>query len=422
MAITITQSPNNLMMKRSAIMYVATSSNVAQPDFQFIVVVKQGATTLGKYYVPANPANRLMFDASTVIDRFVRLDDRSTLGIIHELPQAANQIFSPATTGIGKFDVEIGEYFGGVEYLALATDTFHAIDGATQYRLGLNYPYNEFQPTASNKIGWLTDRKNANNIYGAGIEINAGDFDYGTMCFINDSTGNVITGNAWGVRYSIYDNTVLVATQDIGINTTNGIGLPNSTVTANKLAYMGVLPANIGDADSPFTVAPSSVTWTYYELTLLSAGAAPMSLPLRIINTASPCKHEASWLMWQNQVGGWDMFRFDGRTDFKTDTSGKDYQKLMGTYSGTSFGFQTYDRSKDTYYISKTLTRTIRTDAITTGEQDLLANVLRSQTILTNYNGEWLPCKIKTSSYTQTQFMSRVKTVSFDIEIAQQEL
>ena len=241
------------------------------------------------------------------------------------------------------------------------------------------------------------------------------------MCFLNDSTG-IITSSAWGVRYSIYDNVGLIGTEDIGINATNGIGLPNSTNAIDKLAYMGVLPANIGDADSPFALDPSSVTWEYYELTLISVGLAAVSLPLRIINTPSPCKHEASWLMWQNQVGGWDMFRFDGRTDFKTDTSGKDYQKLMGTYSGTSFGFQTYDRSKDTYYISKTLSRTIRTDIITTDEQDLLANVLRSQTVLTNYNGQWLPCKIRTSSYTQTQFMSKVKTVSFDIEIAQQEL
>jgi hypothetical protein len=421
MAITITQSPNNLMMKRSPIMYVATSTNVAQPDFQFIVVVKQRATTLGKYYVPSNPANRLIFDASTVIDRFVRLDDRSALGIIHELPQAANEIFSPATTGIGKFDVEIGEYYGGTEYLALATDTFYAIDGATQYRLGLNYPYNEFQPDGSGKIGWLTDRKNSGNIYGAGIEVKASNTDYGSMCFLNDSTG-IITSSAWGVRYSIYDNVGLIGTEDIGINATNGIGLPNSTNAIDKLAYMGVLPANIGDADSPFALDPSSVTWEYYELTLISVGLAAVSLPLRIINTPSPCKHEASWLMWQNQVGGWDVFRFDGRTDFKTDTSGKDYQKLMGTYGGTTFGFQTYDRSKDTYYISKTLSRTIRTDIITTDEQDLLANVLRSQTVLTNYNGQWLPCKIRTSSYTQTQFMSKVKTVSFDIEIAQQEL
>lgn len=287
--------------------------------------------------------------------------------------------------------------------------------------MGLNYPYNEFQPDGSGKIGWLTDRKNENNIYGAGIEVKASNSDYGTMCFLNDSTG-IITSSAWGVRYSIYDNVGLIGTEDIGINATNGIGLPNSTNAIDKLAYMGVLPANIGDADSPFTLDPSSVTWEYYELTLISVGLAPMSLPLRVVNTPSPCKHDASWLMWQNQVGGWDMFRFDGRTDFKTDTSGKDYQKLMGTYGGTTFGFQTYDRSKDTYYISKTLSRTIRTDFITTDEQDLLSNVLRSQTVLTNYNGQWLPCKIRTSSYTQTQFMSKVKTVSFDIEIAQQEL
>lgn len=409
------------MMKRSPIMYVATSTNVAQPGFQFVVVVKQGAMTLGKYFVPPNPANRLMFDASTVIDRFVRLDDRGAFGIIHELPQATNEIFSPATTGIGKFDVEIGEYYDGVEYLALATGNFHAIDGATQYRLGLNYPYNEFQPNGTTKIGWLTDRKSENNIYGAGIEVMAGDDDYGSMCFINDFTG-IITSNTFGVRYSIYDSAGLISTQDIGINPTNGIGVPTSTVTADKLAYMGVLPANIGDADSPFTTSPASVTWVYYELTFLSAGALPMSMPLRVINTEAPCKHQATWLTWQNQVGGWELFRFDGRTDFKTDTIGKDYQKLMGTYSGTAFGFQTFDRGKDTYYIGKTLTRTIRTGAITTGEQDLLANVLRSQTILTYYNGEWLPCKVKTSSYTQTQFMSRVKTVSFDIEIAQQEL
>jgi len=69
MAITITDQPTNFAKVGQKLMIVATSTNVAQPNFRYVVRVGNIVTAvdLPDVIVPPNPQNRLMFDLSQVI-------------------------------------------------------------------------------------------------------------------------------------------------------------------------------------------------------------------------------------------------------------------------------------------------------------------------------------------------------------------
>ena len=163
MAITITDSPNTFTFKGQRLVYTATSTNTAQTGFKFIVEVKDGATTLGKYYIPQNPANILVFDIAEVVRELIQVDTNDDLGngLVHTLPNVSAKQMSKALNGIKKLDVQIGEVYGDplVEYTNLANDVVVLTGGNIQAREGYQYALSEYIADGSTKKVFLTNRK-----------------------------------------------------------------------------------------------------------------------------------------------------------------------------------------------------------------------------------------------------------------------
>ncbi len=429
MAITIVSQPQTLNMKRSNATFVCSSTNVANTGFKFIVVVKDGAgTQIGKYYIPANPSNRLIFDLAPVIDQEVKIDvdDANNDDIIFSLPNGNNEILSGCATGFLKFEVEFGELYevGGVltEDLNLASTNKYFLDGATQYKKGINFEYTQLMPTGIGQKSWLTDRDISDTLVQRAVHIRAGNDDEGVICFLNDSTG-IINSDATKIEYKLYNSSGLQATESIVINSALGVGSPSSANVTEKLAYFGCLPANIKHPFSPFTANVTTVTdWTYYTFQLTDGSGVGKSRILVIQRSDAPCKNDSAVLTWQNQVGGYDWFRFDGKTDTNIEKSGKDYSKPIGAYGNTTFTYDTYSRQKTSFYINNKQSFLLRTGVIDETEQELLSNVLKSQNVMMYYKNEWLPVVVNTNSFQVQEQTAQVKFASMTVELAQDQL
>lgn len=433
MAITIEQQPQTLSMKRGNATYVCSSTNVANTGFKFIVVVKDGAgTEIGKYYIPANPSNRLIFDLAPVIDQEVHLDvnDANSDEVLFTMPNGANEILSGATTGFLKFEVEIGELYevSGTltEFTDLASDNVYFLDGATQYKRGYNYEWTDLEPTSSTSKAWLTDREHSasNLIDDQAIEIKASESDFGVICFLNDSTG-IFQSDALQIDYRIYNSAGQQGQSDITIGSTYGIGSPSSVNTSEKLAYLGCLPANLNSSDNPFSFPPSAVSdWTYYSLQLLDGTINAMSRKLIVVRDERPCKQSdnTASLHWQNQVGGWDFFRFDGNIEETVSKTGKEYSKPIGSYGNADFDFNGWDRQKTSFYLDNKVAFNLKTGVINSEEQRLLSNVLKSQNVMLYYKDEWLPVVVNTNSFQVQLQTAQVKFASMTVELAQDQL
>lgn len=427
MALTQVQRPPDLAMKRSNMTFVYTSSNSGETGFKYIVEVKHGSTTLGKYYISKNPSDRLVFDLRSVTEDFVQLDvtdeDDFTTSVF-EMPHNTDKLFSKAQTGIRKIDIEFGEVYGDplTEYTALDTETIHLLDGITPYKLGLNYEWSELQPDSATKKGWLTDRtQTADNPSGqTAIVVKANDNDFGVMCFLNDSTG-IISSGVLQLSYRIYDEVGQQGSDSLTIGPTYGIGLPSSTDERDKLAYMGFLPGNLNKSDNPLNFAPNTITdWTYYTLELLDGTINRQAIRLVVVNTSDPCKHNPAMVHWRNSVGGWDFFKFEGRVDRELMQKGKTYQKPI--YDEANNNFNAWDREQTQFYTDNELTLTLRTGIISIAERDLIQNILKSDQILIYYDGDWYPVVPDTKTLNSYEKISRAQQVTMKFKVAQTEL
>ena len=277
-------------------------------------------------------------------------------------------------------------------------------------------------PTGIGQKSWLTDRELSDSSAVRAIHIKAGNDDEGVICFLNDSTG-IITSNATKIQYKLYNASGLQATESITINSAVGIGSPASANVTEKLAYFGCLPANIKNAFSPFTANVTTVTdWTYYTFQLTDNSDAGQSRLLVIERSDAPCKNDSAVLTWQNQVGGYDWFRFDGKTDTNIEKSGKDYNKPIGSYNNATFTYDTYSRQKTSFYINNKQSFLLRTGVIDETEQELLSNVLKSQNVMMYYKNEWLPVVVNTNSFQVQEQTAQVKFASMTVELAQDQL
>lgn len=430
MAITITDSPNDFTFKGQRLIYTATSTNTAQTGFKFIVEVFTGGSSVGKYYIPQNPSGVLVFDIAEVVRELIQVDTNDDLGngLIHTLPNVSAKQMSKALKGIAKLDIQIGEVYGDplVEYTALASDTIVLTYGNVQAREGYKYALSEYIANSSTKKAFLTNRKSSplNVISKDHIEVKCTDTDYGSMAVWNDSI--FISSTATKIMYRIYDSGGLVGSQSMSFATLNGSDLPSSVDVSAKLTYIGLFPANWSSTNSPLlsTYRPANVSgWTYYTIEMLDAVNASVSEPIYFVNTPSPCKHSPVQLAWVNQLGAWDYFRMDARTSRAITTTAKEYMKTLGDYSSSTYSFDTWSRQQTPYQVDAKLQYILRTEYLSKEDTELLQNVLRSKNVMMQLDGNWLPVVVKTTSVNyETETISRRKTMTFNVELAQNEL
>ena len=172
--------------------------------------------------------------------------------------------------------VNVGTYTGGVESGTQDTDTIYLLDGVEQVSAGLHPSFADYYPTAVTQKTWLTDRK----VSSLGqINIEVSDDDEGCIAFLNDST--IISGAALNVYYILYNESAIIASQGLTINSTNGAQLPSATDINQKLTYVMAYPKNIETWLTAGNRPSDNPTWTYYTITLTAAKLAGKSRSYR---------------------------------------------------------------------------------------------------------------------------------------------
>jgi hypothetical protein len=438
MAITITDSPNNLTVKGQKLIYVCSSDNTAETGFKYIVVVKdESGTQIGKYYKSPNPAGRLIFDLRSIVDELVKVDivdSQQSDGIIHNMPHASNQQFTIARKGMKLFEVEFGELYevAGVltEFLNLASDTTYINDGYLQVRNGYKNPLTDYTTNTNglNKV-WLLNREAEFHKESGltGIVIKSNQSEYGCVAWWFSSTG-IIGADTPIVQYNIYDADGLVDSQSLLYEGNFGGPANSSTVAEDQQTYGAFYPGNISDANSVFTDTPANTTdWTYYTLAIYNQEETSISsLPLIFVNSCPSNKHVSSQLAWTNSVGGWEYLTFNGRRKDQVSSRSKNFTRDNGTYSDTTFGFNSFDRMETSFHIDTTLSYTLYKQNASDVDSRLLESLSKSKNVMVNLDGTvdplWLPVVITGNNFElQPSKSSKNQTLTVRIKLAQTE-
>ena len=417
MAITITDQPTSFAKVGQKLMIVATSTNVAQPNFRYVVRVENVETgeVLPDVLVPPNPQNRLMFDLSKFVRKFVFLTVKETSGGQNYITQDTNYVSCLFHDTFCAIDVNILEGYdvGGVFTINEGSATalnrkmiinasykvqsgykpdpnvVYSFVGNTSLLLGgrkptthypINYPIGA--ATSSNQIVWIPVRKS--------------ELDWGTISFISQSaiySQYLTTTNDAGLRLTIYESD----------GTPNSIFQPLGSVgVLPTLNFWGLYPANL-NAHGELLRPADFPNWRWYDIAMYdSTNTTRKSVIYRFYPVEDDCRFENVRLAWWNmEIGGFDFFNFDKKNEESIEVERKRVKKVVGTYADTSFSFNTFDRELAEGMVNRVDYINITSGWLQEGEFEFLKSLIASQLVyIVNDDGTLTPVLVEENNYT----------------------
>ena len=381
MAITIQQQPYSYTALKQKLIVVATSTEVGQPGFRYVVEVTCNGGNTNTFYVQPNLSGALVFDLNPVVSSAMDLGVNNIGDAVQATayPLTNLSLINAAFQISDGFNPDPSNYFAldaGTSYIMsdLKRNTFALDDLLTAYSLG------------NNTIG-----------------ITGFEDDYGVLTIPADD-GTKLTNNA-------VDN-IQIIQFDIA-----GASIQTDTlacvIAAGSINHLPLLPANIDDA---FGLAGA---WHHYLISFFDSGAAPCATGIAVFKADEECRFDNVRLGWTNSRGGWDYFNFTKRSEESYSVERKRYRKVVGNYATadetTAFGFNTYDKglTERSPFVEKMLR--IRTDFLTEGGFEYLKNLIYSESVyIINADGSATPVVIDSNNYTAIRTRSFKKT---DLEL-----
>lgn len=417
MAITITDQPTSFAKVGQKLMIVATSTNVAQPNFRYVVSVFNHFTSeiINNILVPPNPNNRLMFDLAHIVQNWVKLSPYSSYNTINHISGTDLLTLCEGDVLSTKITVTIKEGYDVVGVFTI--DDESAVDGDNTAIINASYkvqsgykpdPNDVYsfvgntslllggrKPTTHYPINYPIGAATANNQI-VWIPVRKSELDWGTIGVI--SQGSIYeqlltTTNDAVVRMTIYEST----------------GTPSSTSApilyidkSSQICFMGVYPANLNlhgellrPADFP--------NWRWYDIAMYdSTNTTRKSAIYRFYPVEDDCRFENVRLAWWNmEIGGFDFFNFDKKNEESIEVERKRVKKVVGTYAATSFSFNTFDRELAEGMVSRVDYINITSGWLQEGEFEFLKSLIASQLVyIVNDDGTLTPVLVEENNYT----------------------
>jgi len=395
---------------------VATSTNVGQPGFRYVITVSNGTTT-NVFYVQPNLSGALVFDLNPVVSQAMDLGVNSTDAVPSLF--ASTTVQDAATSrnilGISTLIQEGYEVLGLFEVQATTypLDGSALINAAFQISDGFNPdPADYFSLDSAGSYimsdlvrnTYAMDDMLSQYSLGANtIGITGFSDDYGVLTLPADDGSN-LTGNA------IDDIQILQFDEAGALLQTDVL---NCIIAAGTINHLPLLPANIDD------IFGLDADWHHYLLNFRNSGGTACARSIAVFKADDECRFDKIRLGWTNSRGGWDYFNFTKRSEESYSVERKRYRKVVGNYAtadeAEAFGFNTYDRglTERSPFVEKMMR--IRTDFLTEGQFEYLKNLIYSESVyIINPKGSATPVLIDSNNYTAVKSRSSRKT---DLEL-----
>jgi hypothetical protein len=419
MAIIIEQQPYSYTALKQKLIVVATSSNIGQPGFRYVVEVSVNGGAANTFYVQPNLNGALVFDLYPVVYSKMDLGVNSTDAVPSLFASTtvqddytARNIMTVATNiyegyeVLGVFEKQATAYplTGAASLINAAFQisdgfnpdpaTYFALDSATSYIMSdlVRSTYAMDDVLSQYSLGANT------------IGITGFNDDYGVLTIPADD-GASLTGNAINNLQILQFNAAgsLLQTDTLAC-----------VIAEGYINHLPLLPANI---DAAFGL---QATWNHYLINFRTSASAPCARSIAVFKAADECRFDKVRLGWTNSRGGWDYFNFTKRSEESYSVERKRYRKVVGNYGtadyhGAGFTFNTYDRglTERSPFVEKMLR--IRTDFLTEGQFEYLKNLIYSESVyIINPDGSATPVVIDSNNYTAIKTRSYIKN---DLEL-----
>jgi hypothetical protein len=231
----------------------------------------------------------------------------------------------------------------------------------------------------------------------------------------------------WGVMYTP-SATALLADSDFDIAVfstyddsdtlidTVNVNLSNAN---NLVNVIGANPSNLILGGLDFTNVK------YYTIQIGKEIAFPVYTPASRVYcfyiVPDDCRFDNVRLGWTNTCGGTDYFNFTKKSELSFNYDRKQYQKVVGSYNASSFGFDTYDRGTTDRYVTTTKGLQINSDWVSVGEFNLLQTLCRSNDVfIINDDATLTPVLVDTQNFViKDERYSKLYNVTLNLKYSQ---
>ena len=415
MAITIIDQPTTFAKVGQKLIVASTSTNVAEPNFRYVVAVKDELdnTLVSELLIPPNPSNRLMVELSNILKDYVKIEPYNPNSERSYISAQSNvSVETELLNCIKHFTIEVSE---GYDVDGVFTiDTESAVDTTEIVVINASYKVKDgykpdpnliysFTSTTSRLLGgrkWYTHKPinfpigtsifNEQIIY---IPVRKSELDWGTISLIAQDSGQtaLTTTNDPVLRMTIYDSS----------------GAPSSTTYGAwvnlDIGFIGVYPANL-NAHGELLRPADFPNWRWYDIAMYdSTNTTRKSAIYRFYPVEDDCRHDNVRLAWWHpEYGGWDFFNFSKKNEESLEVDRKRVKKVVGTYAASTFSFQPFDRELAEGMVSQVDYINITTDWLSEGEFELLGSLIASRSVyIVKDDGALIPVLVEESSYTK---------------------
>jgi len=429
MAIFIQQSPSQPNMANNNLVYGITSSQVTQPQFQFVAdLTNSGSNTvLQRIKQQPNPNARGVFDMGSIITNYLGEDENWK-----------TQKFATAVNAGKRFNVRFGEQYGTsvsssiTLYTGIGTGSGAPGVSASLYtyianglvepndKVNWNFPSASYYDAVIASDGGVTYSVQ-NTLTYAPITKSVQDGEYETISLFNGnfpgiSTASVFAQDIFEVEFKVYNSSnTLVQSASFYNSVANGGG-PRTNPTAQlwgnifsnltagqQLLTIGVGPQNIDD----WTTALTS-SWAYYDVTVYGQSDDGLLndngtfAKRRYVKEGAACGYDGVRFAWKNQFGVWDYYTFTLATDKAFSIERANYEQSFVPFGdNTPVPYSKQRRGTVNYYNKPIQTQVANSNWLDQDEADWLRELFFSANVFYQDGNEFYPAVITSADVTE---------------------
>jgi hypothetical protein len=198
---------------------------------------------------------------------------------------------------------------------------------------------------------------------------------------------------------------------------TNNLGSAEIILSTSVSSSQQIQAIPFGKEESGFPLTGSGD----YAVQIF-ANTTPLGTPITFIEECKK-KYPNVRIKWKNRYGQFDYFNFNmiSREGFNVTT--RTYQPQIGSWNGTTFGYNGYDSSKLNYVSDSSQTLSVNTDWVSEDYNEIFKQLLVSDEIYWVYdegNDKLRPITIRTESVIfKTGAVDKLIQYTFDFEWGQ---
>ena len=407
MAITINEQPYEYTPIGQRLMIVATSDNVSNAGFRYVfdfgsfqVNVQPNASDKGILDLAPIFREKLQHDANEHFNT-TGSENTSVAFISCTIKEGwlVDGVFTVSGSGMADIDdvyAFLAEYQVADGYRP-NPNTRYALDGITKYAMS---------ERTKDTHKWIEAPSRGLSDEWVYIPTRMGDWGVlyapSATALLPDSDFDIAVITSYDNTDTIIDTIMLSMADNSSIVNTVAAFYQNVDLTGIDLTGAKYYTIQFGKETAFPIYTPSSRLYCFYLV-------------------ADDCKFDNVRLGWTNTCGGVDYFNFTKKSELSFNYDRKQYQKVVGNYNASTFGFNTYDRGTTDRYVNTTKGLQINSDWISVGEFNLLQTLCRSNDVfIVNDDQTLTPVLVDTQNFViKDERYSKLYNVTLNLKYSQ---